>query len=78
MQRDQHVKNARLTWNVKQSSFALNTINPIRRIIDNLKIEPNPEKHMIPLSIGEYSSRYIHFTNKIFKSMHLLHERYDL
>lgn len=53
MQRDQHVKNARLTWNVKQSSFALNTINPIRRIIDNLKIEPNPEKHMIPLSIGD-------------------------
>lgn len=59
MQRDQHVKNARLTWNVKQSSFALNTINPIRRIIDNLKIEPNPEKHMIPLSIGEYDT----FTN---------------
>lgn len=59
MQRDQHVKNARLTWNVKQSSFALNTINPIRRIIDNLKIEPNPEKHMIPLSIGEYAE-FIH------------------
>lgn len=54
MQRDQHVKNARLTWNVKQSSFALNTINPIRRIVDNIKIEPNPEKHMIPLSIGKF------------------------
>ncbi|KAJ6638585.1 Tyrosine aminotransferase, partial [Pseudolycoriella hygida] len=50
---DKHVKNARVTWNVKQSSFALNTINPIRQIVDNLKIEPNPEKHMIPLSIGD-------------------------
>lgn len=60
MQRDQHVKNARLTWNVKQSSFALNTINPIRRIIDNLKIEPNPEKHMIPLSIGELAEFFFY------------------
>lgn len=41
-------------WSVKATSFAHNTINPIRRIIEQLQIEPNPEKFMIPLSIGEF------------------------
>lgn len=40
-------------WSVQATSFAHNTINPIRRIIEQLKIEPNPAKFMIPLSIGE-------------------------
>lgn len=43
----------RLGWAVQATSFAHNTINPIRRIIEQLKIEPNPAKFMIPLSIGE-------------------------
>lgn len=41
-------------WNVRPSDFALNTTNPIRAIIENLDIEPNPEKQFIPLSVGEY------------------------
>lgn len=41
-------------WNVRPSPFALNTTNPIRAIIENLAIEPNPEKSFIPLSVGEY------------------------
>ena len=39
-------------WNVKCSEFALKTHNPIRAIVDGLKIEPNPDKPMIALSIG--------------------------
>lgn len=42
-------------WNVKATNFAKNTVNPIREIVDNLKIDPNPDKSFIPLSIGEYS-----------------------
>lgn len=43
----------RSKWSVSATSFAYNTVNPIRRIIEQLKIEPNPEKFMIPLSIGK-------------------------
>lgn len=41
-------------WNVKCSQFALKTHNPIRAIVDGLKIEPNKDKPMIALSIGNY------------------------
>lgn len=44
----------RKEWNLKASDLSTNTINPIRSIVEGLKIEPNPEKHLIPLSIGEY------------------------
>lgn len=60
MPTDKHVKESNLSsaikrkaWNVEATSFAQNTINPIRRIVEKLKIEPNPEKYMIPLSIGK-------------------------
>ncbi|XP_064641066.1 tyrosine aminotransferase-like isoform X3 [Lineus longissimus] len=43
----------RTSWNVKASSFAKNTHNPIRAIVDGLKLTPNPDKHMIALSIGD-------------------------
>lgn len=42
------------TWNVKPSKFAINTTNPIRAIVENLNVQPNPEKSFIPLSVGEY------------------------
>ncbi|XP_063719814.1 tyrosine aminotransferase-like [Symsagittifera roscoffensis] len=35
------------------SSRAINTHNPIRNIVDQMKIEPNVEKSFIPLSIGD-------------------------
>ncbi|CAL4116174.1 unnamed protein product, partial [Meganyctiphanes norvegica] len=41
------------TWDVPASSYALNTFNPIRNIVENMKINPNPEKKMIALSIGD-------------------------
>ncbi|GIY31821.1 tyrosine aminotransferase [Caerostris extrusa] len=40
-------------WNVKPSKIAANTVNPIRSIVDNLHINPNPDKKVISLSIGD-------------------------
>ncbi|CAH0388834.1 unnamed protein product [Bemisia tabaci] len=40
-------------WSVKPSLIARSTFNPIRDIVDNLKIEPNPSKEFIPLSLGD-------------------------
>ncbi|XP_037938523.1 tyrosine aminotransferase [Teleopsis dalmanni] len=47
------LKTARKTWNIKSSKLAKNTHNRIRSIVESLKIKPNPEKPMIPLSIGD-------------------------
>ncbi|RWS06234.1 Tyrosine aminotransferase-like protein, partial [Dinothrombium tinctorium] len=40
-------------WNIKPTKFAVNTINPIRKVIENLSVEPNPNKSFIALSIGD-------------------------
>lgn len=40
-------------WNIKCSEFAMKTHNPIRAIVDGMKIEPNKNKQMIALSIGK-------------------------
>ncbi|CAG9566760.1 unnamed protein product [Danaus chrysippus] len=40
-------------WEVRASTFALKTTNPIRKIVENLQVEPNPEKEFIALSIGD-------------------------
>ncbi|XP_055841721.1 tyrosine aminotransferase [Episyrphus balteatus] len=40
-------------WKIRSSKLARNTHNRIREIVESLKIEPNPEKPMIPLSIGD-------------------------
>ena len=42
-------------WDVKVSEFARLTHNPIRAIVEGLKIVPNPEKQMIALSIGKFT-----------------------
>uniref|UniRef100_A0A3P9IT29 Tyrosine aminotransferase n=1 Tax=Oryzias latipes TaxID=8090 RepID=A0A3P9IT29_ORYLA len=47
------VKSRRLRWDVKPSEMANNTLNPIRAIVDGMKLTPNPEKPMIALSIGD-------------------------
>ena len=39
-------------WDVKASNFAKSTFNPIRSIVDGMKLTPHPEKKMIALSIG--------------------------
>ncbi|XP_076248612.1 tyrosine aminotransferase [Calliopsis andreniformis] len=45
--------NFREGWNVQASDIARRTHNPIRSIVENLVVEPNPNKSMISLSIGD-------------------------
>lgn len=41
-------------WGIIPASFmARNTDNPIRKIVDGMKLTPNPDKNMIALSIGD-------------------------
>lgn len=47
------VKGRKARWSVKPSDMANNTFNPIRAIVDSMKVKPNPDKTMISLSIGE-------------------------
>ncbi|KAG1683005.1 Tyrosine aminotransferase [Nymphon striatum] len=44
------------SWRIKPSRMATETINPIRQIVENLIIEPNENKKMIALSIGDPTS----------------------
>jgi len=41
------------SWSIKASSLSLNSVNVIRNIVENMVITPNPDKKMIPLSIGD-------------------------
>ncbi|KYN15883.1 PREDICTED: tyrosine aminotransferase [Trachymyrmex cornetzi] len=40
-------------WEVCASDIARKTYNPIRSIVENIVVEPNPNKKMIALSIGD-------------------------
>ncbi|XP_076163990.1 tyrosine aminotransferase isoform X1 [Ptiloglossa arizonensis] len=40
-------------WNIQASDIAKRTYNPIRSIVENLIVEPNPTKSLISLSIGD-------------------------
>ncbi|KAK2164061.1 hypothetical protein LSH36_69g02016 [Paralvinella palmiformis] len=47
-------RSKKAAWDVIPSSlFAKQTHNPIRKIVDGMKLTPNPEKEMIALSIGD-------------------------
>ena len=46
-------KKMKTSWHVPASSFSHNTFNPIRNIVDGMKLSPNPDKPMIALSIGK-------------------------
>ena len=47
------MKGRKARWSVRPSDMAKKTFNPIRAIVDNMKVKPNPNKTMISLSIGE-------------------------
>lgn len=40
-------------WNVNSSIFSKSTCNPVRKLVEQMKIEPNPNFQMIALSIGD-------------------------
>ncbi|XP_055371005.1 tyrosine aminotransferase [Condylostylus longicornis] len=48
-----HGKSQRTQWNVQATEYAKKTKNHIRHVVQELKLEPNPDKPMIPLSIGD-------------------------
>ena len=54
------LKARRQRWNVRASEMSKNTLNPIRAIVDGMKLTPNPEKPMIALSIGTVTLRGSH------------------
>ena len=41
------------SWSVGPSDMAKNTFNPIRNIVDTMRLNPNKEKDAISLSIGD-------------------------
>lgn len=43
----------KLWGEVKPTEFSVNTVNPIRRIVDAMAIQPNPKKDLISLHIGD-------------------------
>ncbi|XP_045511488.1 tyrosine aminotransferase [Colias croceus] len=43
----------RQEWDVRASTLARNTTNTIRNVVENLQVEPNPQKEFIALSIGD-------------------------
>ena len=45
-------KKGKASWDIPMSIMASNTFNPIRRIVDGMKLTPHPDKEMIALSIG--------------------------
>ncbi|XP_072135182.1 tyrosine aminotransferase [Mobula birostris] len=47
------LKSCHTKWNIRASEMSKRTFNPIRTIVDKMKIEPNPKKAMISLSIGD-------------------------
>ncbi|XP_032891512.1 tyrosine aminotransferase [Amblyraja radiata] len=49
----ERLKSRYTKWNIRASEMSKRTFNPIRAIVDNMKIKPNPEKAMITLSIGD-------------------------
>lgn len=58
------VKSRKPRWAVRASEMSKKTFNPVRAIVDSMKVEPNPKKAMISLSLGEHSpvaevSRYL-------------------
>ncbi|XP_077982246.1 tyrosine aminotransferase-like [Glandiceps talaboti] len=46
-------KTKKPSWDVPASEMARNTFNPIRHIVDSMKIVPHPDKELITLSIGD-------------------------
>ncbi|PKU35302.1 tyrosine aminotransferase [Limosa lapponica baueri] len=47
------VKARKPRWAVRASEMSKKTFNPVRAIVDSMKVEPNPKKAMISLSLGD-------------------------
>lgn len=56
---DNKINISRERWKVEASDIAKRTHNPIRSIVENIVVEPNPNKKLIALSIGEFNIFHI-------------------
>lgn len=65
-------KKMRMNWEVPASKMSHQTFNPIRNIVDTMKLTPNPEKEMIALSIGKLYISYRQFKN-VFYNKRCMH-----
>nr|CAD7588082.1 unnamed protein product [Timema genevievae] len=52
-------------WNVPASEIARNTNNPIRNIVENLRLDPNPDKPLIALSIASLVQSQTQFLDSL-------------
>ena len=50
-------------WLVEGSIESKRIVNPIRDIVDGRKLEQNPEKDLISLSLGQCCGLNIHYSN---------------
>jgi len=41
------------TWNIQPSTRSLLTINPIRNLVQNIRVQPNPKLDKLDLSVGD-------------------------
>ncbi len=53
----------RANWHVPASIVSIRTVNPIREVVFNMKVTPNPEKEYISLALGNY---LIYLSNRIY------------
>lgn len=65
-------KKMRMNWEVPASKMSHQTFNPIRNIVDTMKLTPNPDKEMIALSIGKLYISYRQFKN-VFYNKRCMH-----
>jgi len=47
-------RTVRTEWLIEGSTESKSIVNPIRDIVDGRKLEQNPHKNLISLSIGEF------------------------
>lgn len=65
----------RASWKVPASIISKRTSNPIRAIVDHIKVKPNPNKSMISLALGDptlFGNFKIHqtCTDAVAKQLH--------
>jgi tyrosine aminotransferase len=54
MTRSIETETAKTAWTPLPASIvSQRTVNPIRRIVDNLQVKPNPDKPVISLALGD-------------------------
>lgn len=63
-------------WCIPSSDMSRRTVNPIRRVVDTMRIEPNPSYSPISLSIGMltnfyYSLSCLNLKNNTLNQCHL-------